>query len=77
MTDSMLGLLQRLKSKNGTDMTEEIARLASREREVRTLQMLIEYVSTLDDQELAHVWPRLIGAIYSSPPKRETSQLPT
>jgi hypothetical protein len=66
----MLELLQRLKpAKHDTRIAADVAKLAAREREVRTLEMLIEYISTLDDDELARAWPRLIGAIYSSPHK--------
>ena len=71
---SMLELLQRLKPPGlDSHITDDIAKLAAREREVRTLEMLIEYISTLDDEELARAWPRLIGAIYSTPKQRETS----
>ena len=64
----MLELLQHLKSASqDTHIADDIARLASREREVRTLERLIEYISTLDDEDLAQAWPRLMRAIYSSP----------
>jgi hypothetical protein len=72
----MLELLQRLKpARHDTRIAADVAKLAAREREVRTLEMLIEYISTLDDDELAHAWPRLIEAIYSSPQKCQISGL--
>ena len=75
----MLELLQRLRPSNrDATITQEVAELASREREVRTLETLIEYISSLEDEELAQAWPRLIGAVYAAPPTRgiapETTQ---
>jgi hypothetical protein len=48
------------------NVVEGIAKLATKEREVRTLEMLIECISSLDDEDLARMWPRLMAAIYSS-----------
>ena len=61
----MLRLFSRLKPL-GRDATiaQDIARLVSTEREVRTLEMLIEHISALEDEDLVRVWPRLVSAIY-------------
>jgi hypothetical protein len=63
----MIELLQRLKrlDQDG-NLMEGVAQLAAKEREVRTLEMAIEYISSLEDEDLARVWPRLMAAIYSS-----------
>jgi len=65
----MLRLLQCLKplGQNAT-IVQDIAKLASTEREVRTLEMLIQHISSLEDEDLARVWPRLIAAIYHQKP---------
>ncbi len=61
----MLRLFSRLKPLGrDTTIAQDIARLASTEREVRTLEMLIEHISALEDEDLARVWPRLVSAIY-------------
>jgi hypothetical protein len=61
----MLRLLQRLKPLgHEATIVQDIAKLASTEREVRTLEMLIQHISSLEDEDLARVWPRLIAAIY-------------
>jgi hypothetical protein len=62
----MLELLQRLKPADQDEIVKDVAKLAAKEREVRTLEMLIEYVSSLEEEDLARVWPRLVTAIYSS-----------
>ena len=63
----MLELLRRLKPlEQDAKITEGVARLASKEREVRSLELLIEYISSIDDKELARLWPRLVTAVYSS-----------
>jgi hypothetical protein len=72
----MIELLQRLKrlDQDG-NLMEGVAQLAAKEREVRTLEMAIEYISSLEDEDLARVWPRLLAAIYSSyTSERTTSQ---
>jgi hypothetical protein len=72
----MIELLQRLRRlEQGAKLVENIAKLASREREVRTLERLIEYISSLDDEDLARVWPRLIAAVYSQSTSQHTSPL--
>ena len=73
----MLQLLQRLKpSKEDAKIMEEVARLAAREREVRTLEMLIEYISSLDEEDLARLWPSLVAAIYSTQtPNQPSAQI--
>jgi hypothetical protein len=61
----MLKLLQRLKPvEPDANIVNDIAKLASTEHEVRTLEMLIDYISSLENDDLAAVWPRLISAIY-------------
>jgi hypothetical protein len=67
--DLMLWLFSPLKPL-GRDATivQDIARLASTEREVRTLEMLIEHISSLEEEDLARVWPRLVSAIYRPTP---------
>lgn len=63
----MIELLQRLKRLDQAgNLMEGVARLAAKEREVRTLEMAIKYISSLEDEDLARVWPRLMAAIYSS-----------
>ena len=63
----MLELLRRLKPlEQDAKITEGVARLASKEREVRSLELLIEYISSIDDKELARLWPRLVTAVYCS-----------
>jgi hypothetical protein len=63
----MLELLRRLKPlEQDAKITEGVARLASKEREVRSLELLIEYISSIEDKELARLWPRLVTAVYSS-----------
>ncbi len=74
----MIQLLRRLKQsdQNGNLMVS-IAKLAEKEREVRTLEMAIEYISSLEEEDLARVWPRLMAAIYSqtpSTPRRESTR---
>jgi hypothetical protein len=72
----MIELLQRLRRlEQGAKLVENIAKLASREREVRTLERLIEYISSLDDEDLARVWPRLTAAVYSQSTSQHTSPL--
>ena len=73
----MLQLLQRLKpSKEDAKIMEEVARLAAREREVRTLEMLIEHISSLDEEDLARLWPSLVAAIYSTQtPNQPSAQI--
>jgi len=71
----MLELLQRLRPSNrDATITQDVAELASREREVRTLETLIEYISSLEDEALAQAWPRLNGAVYAVPPTETTQQ---
>lgn len=63
----LLQSLQHLRPTAQEDnVVEGIAKLATKEREVRTLEMLIECISSLDDEDLARMWPRLMAAIYSS-----------
>ena len=42
------------------NVVEGISKLAETERDVRRLEMLIEYVGSLSDEELARAWPRII-----------------
>lgn len=42
------------------NVVEDISKLAATERDVRRLEMLIEYVGSLSDEELARAWPRII-----------------
>ena len=57
----MLELLHRLKPpKQDANIMEEVAKLAAKEREVRTLERLIEYISSLEDEDLARVRPVLL-----------------
>ncbi len=65
----MLRLFSHLKPLGrGATIVQDIARLASTEREVRTLEMLIEHISSLEEEDLARVWPRLVSAIYRPTP---------
>lgn len=71
----MLGLLKRLKPlQHDAKIAEGVARLAAKEREVRSLELLIGYVSSLEDRDLARVWPRLVTAIYSSPTPSQSAR---
>lgn len=73
----MLELLKRLKPlQQDAKITEGVARLAAKEREVRSLEELIGYISSLEDRDLARVWPRLIRAIYSSPAPNQLARTP-
>ena len=63
----MLQLLRRLKPLQGNaKVGEAVARLAAKDREARSLVLLTEYLSALEDKDVARVWPRLVTAIYSS-----------
>lgn len=71
----MLGLLKRLKLlRHDAKITQGVARLAAKEREVRSLELLIAYISSLEDKDLARVWPRLVTAIHSSPTPRQSAR---
>lgn len=71
----MLGLLKRLKPlRHDAKITQGVARLAAKEREVRSLELLIAYISSLEDKDLARVWPRLVTAIHSSPTPRQSAR---
>jgi hypothetical protein len=70
----MLELLKRLK--RDAKITEGVGRLAAKEREVRSLELLIGYISSLEDRDLARVWPRLIRAIYASPAPNQPTRTP-
>lgn len=59
------------KPSNLPRLTEDIAKLASKEREVRTLETLIEYISSVDEEDLKIFWPRLIAAIHSTQPPND------
>jgi hypothetical protein len=73
----MLELLKRLKPlQQDAKITEGVARLAAKEREVRSLELLIDYISSLEDKDLARVWPRLIRAVYSSPAPNQPARTP-
>ena len=67
-------------------IVDDIEELAAKEREIRRLENLITLVSTLSDDELAKVWPRIhvagpaLTSGSSSPetvPPSEPSQLQT
>ena len=53
-------MLELKPSKQDTTIMEEVAKLAAKEREVRTLDTLIEYISSLKDEDLARVRPVLL-----------------
>jgi hypothetical protein len=42
------------------NIVEDISKLAATERDVRRLEILIEYVGSLSDEELATAWPRIV-----------------
>ena len=44
------------------NITEEIKRLADKEREVRKLEMMIEHIASLSDEDLAKVLATLASA---------------
>lgn len=70
----MFELVQRLMASQPSNMpklSEDIAKLASKEREVRTLETLIEYISSVEEEELEVFWPRLIAAIHSTRPPND------
>lgn len=64
----MIELLRRFKSgEHDPTILESVANLAAKEREVRTLELLIEHLSSLEDNDLERAWPRLFSAFYTSP----------
>ena len=63
----MIELLRKLKSgEHYPTILESVANLAAKEREVRTLELLIEHLSSLEDQDLERAWPRRFSAFYTA-----------
>jgi hypothetical protein len=52
---------------------ENVAKPTAGELEVRRRQMLIDCISSLEDEDFARVWPRLITAVYVSQPPSQAS----